>query len=131
MLKTISVGETRRAARRQNFMIRATIGTDAGEAYSGRVRDLSAVGIKIELNAVPVEPMKRGENVTVDVRGIGAVKAEIAWRRSNWYGLKFARPIKPEKAIKPVGNGQRTPDHIKPIVVPSRSLKYVEGLRKD
>jgi hypothetical protein len=131
MLKTISVGETRRAARRHNFMIRATISTAAGEAYQGRVRDLSAVGVKIELNAVPVEPMKRGENVTVDVRGVGPAKAEVAWRRSNWYGLKFARPIKPEQAIQPVGTGRRTPDHVKPIVVPSRSLKYVEGLGRD
>jgi hypothetical protein len=109
-------------------MIRATIEADSGESHSGRVRDLSAEGVKVELDAVPEQPMKRGETVFVELRGVGRAKATVVWRRSNWYGVRFARPINPERAIKPVGTGKKTPDYVKPVLLPNRSLKYVEGL---
>jgi len=128
MIKPIAVHDTRRASRRQNFMIRASIAAESGESHSGRVRDLSAEGVKIELDAIPETPMKRGETVFVALRGVGRVKAMVVWRRSNWYGARFARPIKPEQAIKTVGTGNRTPDYVKPVIVPGRSLKYVQGL---
>ena len=59
MMKTISVGETRRAARRHNFMIRVTVSCE-GADRTGRVRDLSPHGSKIELDAQPEEPLARG-----------------------------------------------------------------------
>jgi hypothetical protein len=128
MIKPIAVHDTRRASRRQNFMIRATIGADSGATHAGRVRDLSAEGVKVELDVIPEDPIKRGETVFVELRGVGRVKATVVWRRSNWYGVRFARSINPERAIKPVGTGEKTPDYVKPVLVPGRSLKYVEGL---
>jgi hypothetical protein len=128
MIKTIPVQDTRRASRRQNFMIRATVSSEAGALHAGRVRDLSAEGMKMEFDAVPDVPLKRGTQVFVELRGVGRVKGEVVWRRTNWHGVRFARAINPELAVKPVGKGKTTPDYVKPIVVPSRSLKYVEGL---
>jgi hypothetical protein len=128
MIKPIAIKDTRRGSRRQSFMIRATIADGPGVSHAGRVRDLSAEGMKIELDALPDRAMQRGEAVSVELRGIGKVKAEIVWRRSNWYGLRFARPIKPELAMRPVGKGETTPDYVKPVLVPGRALKYVEGL---
>ena len=128
MIKLIAIKDTRRGSRRRSFMLRAMIADGPGASHSGRVRDLSAEGMKIELDALPDRVMQRGETVSVELRGIGKVKAEIVWRRSNWYGLRFARPIRPELAIKPVGKGDTTPDYLKPVLVPGRALKYVEGL---
>lgn len=109
-------------------MIRALLSGDACDDQSGRVRDLSAEGMKIEMDPVPETPFKKGETVLVQMRGVGQVKAEIAWRRTNWYGVRFVRPIKPELVMKPVGKGAGTPDFVKPVLVPGRSLKYVQGL---
>jgi hypothetical protein len=127
MIKRIAVQDGRRTSRRRNFMIRGTIFTN-GVGLTGRVRDLSADGMKIELDAEPEAPLARGTEIIVDMRGIGRVKAEIVWRRKHWYGIRFARPIRPELAMKPVGTGDKTPDYVKPVLVPGRSLKYVEGL---
>jgi hypothetical protein len=128
MIKSIAVHDTRRTSRRQNFMIRATIAAESGESHSGRVRDLSAEGVKVELDVVPEQPMKRGASVLVELRGVGRAKATVVWRRSNWYGVRFARAINPERAIRPVGTGATTPDYVKPVLLPGRALKYVEGL---
>ena len=127
MIKPIALSETRRTARRQNFLIRATLAGAQGDC-SGRVRDLSADGLKIELDAVPEPPLRKGDTVTVQLRGIGPVQAQVVWRRSQWHGLRFARAINPEKALKPVGKGETTPDYVKPVLVPGRSLKYSQGL---
>jgi hypothetical protein len=128
MIKPISVQDTRRAFKRQNFMIRATIGPESGGSHAGRLRDLSAEGMKIELDTLPEVPMRRGDTVYAELRGVGRVKGEVVWRRTHWYGVRFARPINPERAIKPVGKGEKTPDYVKPVLLPNRSLKYVEGL---
>jgi hypothetical protein len=128
MMKTISVGETRRAARRHNFMIRVTVSCE-GADHAGRVRDLSPHGSKIELDAQPEEPLARGQAVTVELRGVGRIRGEIVWRRAHWYGVRFARTIDPQLALRPVGKGQRTPDYVKPVVVrTSRALKNLDAL---
>jgi hypothetical protein len=128
MIKPVALDDTRRASKRHSFMIRAILSSGAHDDQSGRVRDLSADGMKIEMEPAPEVPFKKGEAVTVQMRGVGQVKAEIAWRRANWYGVRFARPIKPELVMKPVGKGAGTPDFVKPVLVPNRSLKYVAGL---
>ena len=121
MIKPIAVHDTRRASRRQNFMIRAAVSSEAGQQHAGRVRDLSAEGLKIELDDAPVTPMKRGETVFVEMRGIGRVKASIVWRRSHWYGVRFDRPIKPERAVKSVGARANAAELAKLVVVPGRA----------
>jgi hypothetical protein len=128
MIKPIALEDTRRASKRHSFMIRAILSSGGSDDQSGRVRDLSAEGMKIEMEPAPDVPFKKGDPVTVQMRGVGQVKAEIAWRRAHWYGIRFARPIKPELVMKPVGTGVKTPDYVKPVLVPSRSLKYVQGL---
>lgn len=128
MIKQISVQDGRRGSRRLNFMIRAKLFAGDHPEMPGRVRDLSATGLKIELEASLDQPLKRGEAVQIELRGVGRIKGEIAWRRSGWYGIRFANAIDPEKAMRPVGQGKQTPDYVKPVVVPGRALKYVQGL---
>lgn len=123
MIKTVAVEDKRRAAKRANFMIRATLGREGDPALSGRVRDLSSDGLKIELDAAPLRPFVLGNMVVVEMRGIGPVEAQIVWRRAHWYGVRFSRPVDPELALKPVGRGSTTPDHAKGLRVRDRVLK--------
>ena len=67
--------------------------------------------------------------MTVELRGIGRIKGEVVWRRAHRYGVRFARAIDPQMALRPVGKGQRTPDYVKPVVVrTSRALKNLNAL---
>ena len=125
MIKTVPVEDARRASKRTNFMLRATLQREGEQALPGRVRDLSAEGVKIELDAAPLRPFALGNIVIVELRGIGPVEAQIVWRRTNWYGVRFSHPVDPERAIKPVGRGRTTPDHTKGLVVRDRALKSI------
>ena len=123
MIKTVPVEDKRRTAKRINFMLRATVQRDGEQVLPGRVRDLSATGMKIELDAAPLRPFALGNLVVAELRGIGQVEAQVVWRRSHWYGLHFSQPVDPEKAIKPVGGGRTTPDHAKGLRVRDRALR--------
>jgi hypothetical protein len=123
MIKTVPVDDTRRASKRINFMLRATLQREGEQALPGRVRDLSPEGLKVELDAAPLRPFALGNIVVVELRGIGQVEAQIVWRRTHWYGVRFSHPVDPERAIKPVGKGRTTPDHAKGLVVKDRALR--------
>ncbi|MBS0504285.1 MAG: PilZ domain-containing protein [Proteobacteria bacterium] len=123
MIKLVPVEDKRRAAKRINFMLRATLQREGEQVLPGRVRDLSPDGMKVELDAAPLRPFALGNMVIAELRGIGRVEAQIVWRRAHWYGVRFSHPVDPERAIRPVGKGGTTPDHTKGLVVRDRVLK--------
>ena len=118
-----------RAAERRNFFLSTTMKIAPHGSLTARVRNLSAGGMMVELAEEPEPEIARGERLVAELRNIGRVKGEVAWVRGRRIGVKFDAEIDPEAARKPVVAGEGTPDYVKPVLVPSRSLKYVEGLK--
>jgi len=118
-----------RASERRNFFLSTTLSFPARPSVTARVRNLSGGGMMIELTEEPDPEFVPGERLTAEVRHVGRVKGEIAWAGGRRFGIKFDREIDPEAARKPVVAGEGTPDFVKPVLVPNRSLKYVEGLK--
>lgn len=118
-----------RASERRNFFLSAALSFDGHKAVTARVRNLSGGGMMAELSADPEPEVVSGERLTVELRNIGRVKGEVAWVRGRRCGIRFDYEIDPELARKPVGGGEGTPDFVKPVLVPNRSLRYVEGLK--
>jgi hypothetical protein len=117
-----------RASERRNFFLMAVLSSAEHGKLNAKVRNLSAGGMMVELSEEPDTEIVRGEKFATELRNIGRVKGEVAWVEGRRFGLRFDREIDPELARKPVTAGQGTPDYIKPVLVPGRSLKYVEGL---
>lgn len=118
-----------RASARRNFFLGTTLSVDTHGKMQARVRNLSAGGMMIELPEEPDPEFVRGQRVIAELRNIGRVKGEIAWIGGRRIGIKFDRLVDPELARQPLVAGEGTPDYVKPVLVPSRSLKYVEGLK--
>ena len=118
-----------RTSERRNFFLGTTLSIDTHGKMQARVRNLSAGGMMIELPEEPDPELARGQRVIAELRHIGRVKGEIAWIGGRRVGIKFDREVDPELARKPLVAGEGTPDFVKPVLVPSRSLKYVEGLK--
>ena len=118
-----------RASARRSFFLSTSL-TCAGDVHQARVRNLSAGGMMVELERAPDPEWAPGDRLTAELCNIGVVKAEIAWAAGRRYGIKFDREVDPELARKRA-NGPKdvTPDFLRPIIVPGRSLKYVEGLQ--
>ena len=117
-----------RASERLNFFLSTAVTSVPHGTLSARVRNLSAGGMMIEFAESPEPEFERGHRVTVELRNIGRAKGEIAWISGRRFGIKFDKEIDPEQARKPVVAGEGTPDYVKPVLVPNRSLKYVSGL---
>ena len=111
-----------RTSERRNFFLLTSISTAEHGTLSAKVRNLSAGGMMIEFADEP--DLEKGHRLTADLRNIGRVKGEIAWSAGRRFGVKFDRVIDPEAARKPVSAGGGTPDFVKPVLVPQRSLKY-------
>jgi hypothetical protein len=118
-----------RASERLNFFLGTNLSFKDRAPLTARVRNLSGGGMMVELAEAPRAELKCGEQVVAELRNIGSVKGEVAWVGGRRFGIKFDREIDPEAARKPVVPGEGTPDYVKPVLVPSRSLKYVESLK--
>jgi hypothetical protein len=118
-----------RASERRNFFLGTNLSFVERGTLSARVRNLSGGGMMVELAEEPEDELQRGERLSAELRNIGRVKGEVAWVGGRRFGIKFDREIDPEAARKPVVAGEGTPDYVKPVLVPSRSLKYVESLK--
>jgi hypothetical protein len=80
----------RRSAARVTMLLRATIRyDDLDPSVTTRVLDLSNGGMRTTL---PV-PLERGHRVTVIMKGVGEIRAKIAWNRGGEVGIKFDRKI--------------------------------------
>ena len=118
-----------RSSERRSFFLGATLVFEGVGSFQAKVRNLSAGGMMIELTEEPDPEFERGDRITAELRNIGRVKGEVAWVEGRRFGIKFDRQVDPEMARKPVVMGAGTPDYVKPVLVPGRSLKYVEGLK--
>ena len=114
-----------RASERRNFFLSTTLTTSSHGQIPARVRNLSAGGMMIEVASDPDPELASGQRLVAELRNIGRVKGEIAWARGRRFGIKFDNTIDPEQARKPVTAGEGTPDYIKPVLVPDRSLRNV------
>ncbi|WP_156679821.1 PilZ domain-containing protein [Sphingomonas profundi] len=100
--------ETRTGAR-DSLFLQAILSRHGDEAaHVTRVRNLSAGGMMAEVG----EPFAVGDRVQIELRGIGAVAGQVAWRMEDRTGIAFDRAIDPRQARKTVA--QRT----KPVAAP-------------
>lgn len=82
-----------------------------------RIRNLSAGGMMAECS----EPVATGEQVILELRGIGEVTGSVAWCHDGRIGISFDTPIDPRLTRKPVAAPKRT---VAPGYAPGRrSLK--------
>lgn len=80
----------RRSAARVTMLLLVTIRyDDLDPSVTTRVLDLSNGGIRTTLPVV----LQRGHPVTVIMKGVGEVRAKIAWNRCGEVGIKFDRKI--------------------------------------
>ena len=63
-----------------------------------RVRNLSEGGLMLEV----AKPLPIGTVVTLQVRGLGEVRGNVAWYAEGRAGVALEAPIDPKKARKPV-----------------------------
>lgn len=76
------------------------------QVHTVRVRNLSAGGLMAEF----AEPLDRGTSVEVEVRGLGWVPGKVAWFTEGRTGIAFDKPVDPQRARKPVGQGRGKQD---------------------
>ncbi len=118
-----------RISERRSFFLSTAL-TIAGRIFQARVRNLSAGGMMVQLEQAPDPEWAPGDLIAAELRNIGIIKGEVAWAGGRRFGIKFDREIDPELARQgPTGPKNITPDFLRPILVPQRSLKYVEGLQ--
>jgi hypothetical protein len=92
-------GARDRAAARDSMFLLATLrGARSTAGVSLRVRNVSAGGLMGEIAGYFAE----GDIVEVDLRNVGTVAAQVAWRRGDRIGLSFEREIDPIAVRKPV-----------------------------
>lgn len=63
-----------------------------------RVRNLSEGGLMLDV----AKPLPIGTVVTLEVRGLGEVRGNVAWYAEGRAGVALETPIDPKKARKPV-----------------------------
>lgn len=103
---------TREAKRDSLFLLTALCLPDGQEICKLRVRNLSAKGLMADCPAA----VERGQNVTLDLRGIGPVSGAIIWSDGGRVGIAFDRPINPANARMPATRSNRAmPDYLRPV----------------
>lgn len=108
-----------RTAPRDSMLLLATLRRANGEDVAIKVRNLSAGGMMAECAV----SLPRDEQISIELRGIGAVAGRIAWAAGGKIGVAFDRGIDPKLARKPVtGNPQ-------PQLVKAARSMWRPGLR--
>jgi hypothetical protein len=96
-----------RQAVRVNLFMAATLHT-AGVAHPVKIRDLSAVGAKIESSLLP----EVGSEMTLS-RGPLSVSGHVAWCTERRCGLRFSAPVSVQAWMaNPVNREQSRVDHV-------------------
>lgn len=103
---------TREARRDSLFLLTAMSTADGQEPCKIRVRNLSAKGLMADC---PVT-VEKGQQVLLDLRGIGEVTGSVVWTCGERIGIGFTRPVDPAKARMPVQRaGHAIPDYLRPL----------------
>ena len=96
-----------RAEQRDSMFLMAAIRRPGGHDVSVKVRNLSAGGMMAE-SAVS---FVRGEEVELDLRGVGTISGRVVWGRAGRIGISFDVQIDPRvarKALAPAANPSHT-----------------------
>lgn len=104
---------------RDSLFLAGTLRKLGGEWVQIRLRNLSPGGMMAE---TPVS-LLRGEEIEVELRGIGIVAGTIAWSAGGRIGVSFARPIDPKLARRPITSKPA------PILVHTARSTWRPGLR--
>lgn len=107
--KSLDTQESR--ARDSLFLLADLTLEDTGERNKVKVRNLSSGGMMVESDM----EVEQGQRIVVDLRNIGLVRGQIAWVRSEKFGVAFDRQINPKLARKPVGSVQEKPRFLRVI----------------
>jgi len=124
-----------RAAARTNLFLAATLYSAAG-AHPVKIRDLSALGARIEGERVP----EAGSTMTL-ARGSLSVLGLVAWRSESRCGLQFASSVSVRDWMgNPVNREQQRVDHVVglvkasavPLAIPTpRATETADDLAQD
>jgi hypothetical protein len=98
-----------RSESRDSMFLMAALRRLGGKDATVKVRNLSAGGMMAES---PVS-FSRGDEVEVDLRGIGIISGKIAWTAGGRVGVQFHSAVDPRLARKPV-SGNPQPQLVKP-----------------
>lgn len=90
--------ETRQVNRDSLFLLAQLRVDGSDELYRVKVRNLSAGGMMAE----GLAPVTRGGPVQVELRNIGWVAGQVAWKQDDRFGIAFADEIDPRLARAPV-----------------------------
>jgi hypothetical protein len=112
-----------RASERRSFFLSTKLVLATAGTFQARVRNLSAGGMMVELEAAPQPEWAPGDPVSAELQNIGTVRGEIAWAGGRRFGIKFDHEVDPEQARRPsLGPKDVTPDYLRPITLPNRVL---------
>ena len=90
--QVVGEGDARRAVR-DRVLFLASLARAGGEPLGqAKVRNISSLGLLAETGV----PLRIGEAVQVDLRGIGAVTGVVIRRTPNAIAIKFDLPIDPK-----------------------------------
>ena len=104
----------RRASARIGMLLLATIKfDDMLPSTTSRVLDLSGGGIRTTLP----NKLKRGHPVRVILKGVGELRARIAWARGGEVGIKFDSKINTDSVVQAL-TGAPAASHIEFAKVP-------------
>lgn len=106
--------ETRTVDRDSLFLLAQLRVHGEDTVYRVKVRNLSAGGMMAEGDV----PVTRGDRLYVELRNIGWVDGNVAWKQDNRFGIAFVDEIDPKAARAPV-TGSTVP------VTPSEPLRKI------
>jgi hypothetical protein len=87
---------SKRGAERDSIFMLTELKDGTGQSLGpARIRNLSATGMMAECDV----PLRRGDRMACDLRGIGAVTGLVSWSRDGRIGISFDTPIDP-KAVR-------------------------------
>ena len=95
-----------------------------------RMLDLSAAGFRAECEA----RVRKFDEVTIELPGLGPVQAWVAWSRGQEFGARFVQPIELGKVeLKPAGDQQVLARLLvqRAAAQKSRLWEHEERLRKE
>lgn len=110
--------ETRQVNRDSLFLLAQLRVDGSDQLYRVKVRNLSAGGMMAE----GLAPVTRGKPVSVELRNIGWVAGNVAWKQDERFGIAFADEIDPRLARAPVAAAAPSP-----VSTAHRALTSAQG----
>ena len=107
-----------RQVNRDSLFLLAQLRVDGDEKLRRvKVRNLSSGGMMAEGDI----KVMRGELVHVELRNLGWITGNVAWRQENRFGIAFCEEIDPKLARAPVSQGDHTPAYSRSVIADPRA----------